>query len=249
MTDTTNTDVVVDTTVKPAPVDITPEVKTQVLPTEIEAAKVVTPETPALDYQTYADPSATLVVDLLKDAGITATQAQDIFKDAVASLDINKVDWKSLQDKHGNAKTAALKLAVETYYVKAQARVQANVNEVHATVGGKDNWAVVSAWAVNAAKTDAAFKTKLEDYNKLFDMSPMAAKFAATELVTAFNADKRNTTLNTTTLVAGTTGVVNTTSVPTHRADYIKALTAAHKAGDTTEVARLRAGRAAYLAS
>lgn len=198
-------------------------------------------------YATYDDAGAQGAIDVLKEAGVSATEADGFFAKAIEAGDMSIIDWKAIEDRVGPAKKFLIKSGVESYYNTQKALVEQTVAATHTIFGGEQNFAKVREWAQNKEKTDPAFKTNVDAVRELLNEGGKRAEIGARDLLRMYNADKNTTGLHTQKLVTGdATGTVIGT--PLTRAEYVAEL---HKANDRgakpAEIALIRMRRTAGM--
>lgn len=190
------------------------------------------------------------VVDLLNEAGVSPIEANAIFEKAVASGDMNDIDWATLENKLGPAKTRLAKAGIERFandVVQPQAETKKAAFEI---MGGEENWNKVRTWAQGLEKTDKAWAGKVAEFRKAIDLGGFAAKAAVTELRKAYEADPKNTGLGTGTLTQGNTTAKVEGALS--RTDYVREIQKAEASRASPAVfqalhARRRAGMQAGI--
>lgn len=204
-------------------------------------------ETPEpTEFMVYNDDAADSAIAMLKEGGVTPTEADKFFREAIESNDLSKIDVAGLTAKLGKEKANLVVLGVTDFYNRQTAVAQASVQAVHETVGGADKWNLIKEWAVKKAESDPAFKAQMAEYSQMFDLNKAAAVAAGKEMSALYDADSNNKSLNTK-MVHGdkSASTGNIGSEPLSRADYVEQLKAAHAKNDTAEVTRLNAQRLA----
>lgn len=244
----------------PPPKEQTPEEKAkeeaELKAKEAEAAKAAedkpeddTKEEEALtDYPDYGDPAADAVVGLFKEAKITVAEANELLAEAIETGDFSKVDLAKLTEKLGKDKAQLVMIGVQQYYNNVTAGVKEVTTAVYESVGGQANYEKVQAWAKAKASKDAAFKSQMEGLNAMFDLNKTAALMAAKELVTLYEADSGNSSLQKKQIRGD--AAVSTANSPTDyisRKDYNKQIKQAYDDNDGHKIASLRARRAASI--
>ena len=210
-----------------------------------EADKEPTTET---EYPTYEDESANAVVGLLKDAGVSPADAAAIFGKAVESGDLTQVDLKGLTEKVGKDKATLIMYGVKEYYNTKMSVVKETVDGVYKVFGGEGNFVKAREWAKAKASSDKAFQAQVNELNKLFDTSPVAAALAAKELKTMYESDPKNSSLGVK-MQSGDAAMSASGGETLTRADYIAQLKQAESKGDVNEIAKLHAIRKRSIAA
>lgn len=200
------------------------------------------------EYPAYDDPAANAVVGLLKDAGVSPTDATAIFGKAVETGDLNQVDLAGLTEKVGKDKATLIVYGVKEYYNTKMAAVKETVDGVYKVFGGEDNFIKAREWAKAKAANDKAFQAQVTELNKLFDTSTVAAQLAAKELKTLYEGDPKNSSLSVKMQAgdAASSAYANTTM---SRSDYLEQLKVAEAKGDVNEIAKLHSIRKRSIAA
>ena len=199
------------------------------------------------DYAEYDDPIAQAVVNQLKAAGLDAKTADGIFRAAVESGDLSKVNMTLLREKLGNQGADLAMLGFKDYYTRQVGGVKAIVEAVHTAVGGEENFNAIRDWAQKLEKSDPKFATTLNGLRKMLDSDPVAAELAADKLKRLYEADPKNKTLNINMEVGDT--AAQKSFVPISRADYLKQYHVLHDKGDFRGISELDARRKASKAA
>lgn len=197
------------------------------------------------EYPTYGDEAADAVVAMLKEAEVSPVDADKWFREAVKTGDLTKIDMKAITEKLGKEKANLVLIGVKDYYTRMNAAVQATVTAVHTEVGGEGNWTKIGEWASKKANTDKGFAEQLAEFNKMFDLSPTAAKSAARELKSLYEKDSGNKSLNTKIVEGDSTASGGVGGEKLSRQEYLTKAKAAWDRGDYAEYNALRAQRAA----
>lgn len=179
------------------------------------------------------------VLGMLQESGISTEDAKALMYDAVMEGDVTKIDVDALAEKVGKNAANIIMSGTKTFIAESEAKTASIVEEVHSAVGGKDNWEAASAWAASNIPEDT-----LAEYRPMIDKGGAAARFAAQEILAAYNADGNNSTLAPTTPRAEPTSVSPPASTATTRAEYFAALEKAHRRGASQkEIAVIQADR------
>ena len=161
-----------------------------------ESAKALADkENAPLDIETWGSTGhegGDAVLGLLQNAGVTPEEAKALLFDAVTAGDISKVDRVALEKKIGKDKTVLVLAGAKSFLDDKVARNAQIVADIKDVAGGEENWKKVAAWA--KAGTIIS-DDQMADYIAMIDGGGAQARFAATELVAAYNADDKNTTL------------------------------------------------------
>ncbi len=179
------------------------------------------------------------VLGMLEESGISTEDAKALMFDAVMEGDITKIDVDALADKVGKNAANIIMSGAKTFIAESAVKTAAIVSEVHTAVGGKDNWDAASKWA----STNIPEAT-LAEYRPMIDKGGPSARFAAAEILAAYNADGNNSTLAPSTPRAEGTSVSPPASTATTRAEYFAALEKANRRGASPrEIAAIQADR------
>ena len=197
-------------------------------PAKEEPAKEEPKDTgPVKEFVKIGDPAYDAVIDVLKDSGVSAQEANDMFAKAANSGELKDIDWNAIEAKIGSAKTFLVKSGVEAFYNNKQTAINETVRQTHEIFGGEQNWNKVKAWAQAKEAGDGSFKKKVDSIRALLNEGGQRAEIGARELLRLYNTDGGTKGLNATKLVQGTaTG--NVIGTPLTRADYINELKQAH---------------------
>ncbi|QOE32156.1 scaffolding protein [Rhizobium phage Paso] len=204
------------------------------------------------EWAEWEDPSAAAAVDLLKEAGVTPTEADKIFAKAVESGDLRDIDVKELEAKVGKTKALLIMNGVKDYHQRVYVENAKHVSEVQAVFGGEQGWNTVKEWAQTREKSDPAFKKELDAIREDFNSgNARAIKGAANDLLALYNGSPNTKGLGNKKLVKGD-GRPAAAGAPLSRADYLTELKAAHASGASGAViaqldARRMAGKKAGL--
>lgn len=199
-----------------------------------------TPE-PTLDTEKWGstgDETGDSVLLLLQTSGVDPDVAKALLYDAVKDGDPTKIDRDALIEKVGKVNANLILAGIENFTNKQHARVAAIVTEVHSAVGGEANWTKVKAWI--GTNVPEAKRTELA---AMIDEGGAKAKFAATELLSLYNADEKNTSLGSTTRIEGDAKAPNSGRAIDRRT-YAQELEKAHRNGAKPAViAEIQAAR------
>lgn len=159
---------------------------------EEEAEADAKPE--ALDNSVWGDTGDDVgnsVLETLQNSGVSTEEAKALLWDAVAAGDPTKVDRDALVEKVGKANATLIMAGIETVTAKNNAAIAEVTAIAHETAGSKEGWEKTTAWARKNMSED-----DLAELKAMIDKGGRAAKFATAELVSAYNADPKNTSLN-----------------------------------------------------
>jgi len=186
------------------------------------------------EYVQTGNEHADAAIELMKEAGVKPVEANDIFKDAIATSDLSKVKWDILESRIGKAKAALVKAGVESYYngeYKAQTETR---DAAHEIVGGEENWEKLRSWVNTKEKSDPAFKAKADNARKAIQIGGDAAKSAVANLKALYEADPKNTGLGTKKVIENRGNLPASSNAdagePMSQRDYYVARQQAHKA-------------------
>lgn len=179
------------------------------------------------------------ILGMLEESGISTDDAKALMFDAVMEGDITKIDVDALAAKVGKNAANIIMSGAKTYIAESAVKTASIVSEVHTAVGGKDNWDAASKWASSNIP-----EATLAEYRPMIDKGGASARFAAAEILAAYNADGSNSTLAPSTPRAEGTSVSPPASTATTRAEYFAALEKANRRGASQkEIAVIQADR------
>lgn len=153
-----------------------------------------TDEDQELDTSVWGDTGddvANSVLHTLQNSGVTPDEAKSLLWDAVQAGDPTKVDRDALVEKVGKEKATLIMAGVENVTRANNEKVEAVTKIAHEAAGSGDNWRKASEWA--KAHMDP---NDLDEVRAMLDKGGRHAKYAAQDLVEAYNADPKNTALN-----------------------------------------------------
>ena len=195
------------------------------------------------EYPVYNDEAADSVVGLLKDAGVTADEADTFFRAAVEANDLSKVDVAGLTAKVGKEKATLIMVGVKDYYNRNAEAVKKVTDEVYKVTGGEAQFETLKNWAIEKEKVDTKFAAELNDYRAMLEGTPTQARLAAQELLRAYNADPKTKSLTVNMTHGDKPGSQDLSLEYISRSDYITQLKVAESKADKAEISRLNARR------
>lgn len=139
----------------------------------------------------YDDEVTTSVLQTLQNSGVTTEEAKALLWDAVEAGDPSKIDRDALVEKVGKAKATLIMAGIENITEKNNRLIQEVTNTAHEAAGGKDNWDVARKWAQKGIP-----EKELNELRDLIGQGGTKTKFAVSEIVSRYNADPKNTSLN-----------------------------------------------------
>lgn len=148
------------------------------------------------EYVQLDNPHADAAIELLKESGVTPVEANAIFKDAIDTGDLNKVQWDVLESRLGKAKTALIRTGVEQYYHTAYQEQKEAVDYAYEQVGGEDGWKKVQAWSQSKEKADPNWAKAVGGYRKALEIGGAVGKAAIDAIKRQYEADPKNSSLN-----------------------------------------------------
>jgi len=213
-----------------------------------EAAEKAELEASKKEYPVYNDEAADAVVSILKEAGVTPEESDSFFRAAVESGKLEDIDVGKLTEKVGKEKASLIMIGVKDFYNRNTQEVKKVVDEVYKVVGGEEQLATVKNWALEKEKTDPAFKAELDEYRAMLNSTPVQARLAISELLKAYNADPKTSSLKVTITEGDSAGSGQLSLDYISRADYVKEMKVAEDKRDTGAQERLRARRTQSIA-
>lgn len=147
------------------------------------------------EFPTSDDPSLNAALGLMKAAGMTAEKLAEHFGEAINTGDLSKIDREALNKEIGEDKAELVMAGVTKWSADAGAATLEAARQVQQSVGGAENWAKMTAWAKQAAKSDPALKKEIQGITDMLNGNAVARKLGAQEFKRLYNADKNNVTL------------------------------------------------------
>lgn len=188
------------------------------------------------------DEAADNAISVLREGGMKAAEARELFAEAMETGDPTKVDREALEKKLGKARANLVMLGVTDYMNRENARVQATVQTVHEVMEGQDNWNSVREWAKGKASKDGEFSKTVTELREALDKGGVVAKLAAQEFRRMYEADPKNSSLNEAMVRPDGTGKDTDTGIT--KVEYVERLKAAHRKGDAAEIQKIERLRA-----
>lgn len=180
------------------------------------------------------------VLKVLQDAGADPQAAKAILFDAIQSGDATQIDKAALADLIGDAQATIVVQGAKTFIAETNEANAAIVKTVHGAVGGEENWTKVSEWAKKSLP-----EAEMADYAEMIDAGGAKARFAAAEMLSAYNGDANNTSISKPRVEAEANTSTPSVEGITSR-QYVEALEKAHRTkADASEIAKIKAQRAA----
>lgn len=149
----------------------------------------------AAEFPTSDDPSLNAALGLMKAAGMTTEKLAEHFGEAINTGDLSKIDREALNKELGEDKAELVMAGVTKWSADAGAATLEAARQVQQSVGGAENWAKMTAWAKQAAKSDPALKKEIQGITDMLNGNEMSRKLGAQEFKRLYNADKKNVTL------------------------------------------------------
>lgn len=147
------------------------------------------------EFPTSDDPSLNAALGLMKAAGMTTEKLAEHFGEAINTGDLSKIDREALNKELGEDKAELVMAGVTKWSADAGAATLEAARQVQQSVGGAENWAKMTAWAKQAAKSDPALKKEIQGITDMLNGNEMSRKLGAQEFKRLYNADKKNVTL------------------------------------------------------
>ncbi len=149
----------------------------------------------AVEFPQSDDPGLNAALNLMKAAGMDAAGLSKHFGAAIQTGDISKVDRTALEKELGADQTVLVMAGITKWSEDAGREALAAAHAVQESVGGATNWAKMTQWARNKAKTDTAFKSEIEGITDMLNGTAKARELGAKEFQRLYNADPKNTTV------------------------------------------------------
>lgn len=180
------------------------------------------------------------VLQVLQDSGADPQEAKALLFDAIQAGDVTQIDEGKLTEMLGAAQAKIVLMGAKNFIAEANAKNTAIVETMHKSVGGEDNWKKVAAWAEQSVPED-----EMNDYRDLINAGGAKARFAATQLLEAYNGDTKNSSISAPRVEAPANTPPPKVEGITRR-QYVEALEKANKAKAGADViAKIKAQRAA----
>jgi len=199
---------------------------------EAEATGEEEAEDKALDTSVWGDAGddvANSVLTELQNSGVTPDEAKALLWDAVEKGDPSKVDRDALVEKVGKARATLIMAGIENVTSKNNAKIEEVTAIAHKAAGDKESWTKATKWA--NAKMDAS---ELDELRGMMDKGGRQAEFAASEIVSRYNADPNNTSLKAGSKQLNADGKAKPAGEPLSRRQYGEELDKAHRTGRLT---------------
>lgn len=196
------------------------------------------------EFESYGHPGADAAIKTMKEAGVTAKQADEWFEKAARTGNAEDMNIAEMEKVLGKDKAALVGTAVKAYYADVRAESTANAKAAADAVGGQDNFNLVKDWALKKEKADPAFNKKLNEFRRMIELGTGPASMAGKALQGLYEADPNNKSLSIK-MVEGDSATSVDSAGSITRADYLAQVKVAEAKGDHVEVARLRALRTA----
>ena len=127
----------------------------------------------------------------LQNSGVKPEEAKALLFDAIQQGDPSKVDRDALVEKVGKHKATLIMAGVENVTARIQHQIKQTTEVVHSAAGGRDNWDKARKWAQSGIQ-----ESELNEYRDMISKGGKQAEFAVAQIVKAYNADPKNTSLN-----------------------------------------------------
>ena len=212
----------------------------------IEAARLEERKDWQDDYVKLDNEAGNAVIDLLKEKEVSPIEANAIFEKAIASGNLDDVDWATLEKKLGPAQAKLAKAGIHQYYEDVYSVQRSAAAKVFEIMGSKENWETVKTWAQKKEANDLSYKTRVDEYRRLLDQGGFGAEAAARALMEDYAKDSNTKGLTNASLFKGSSTPEVQGGALT-KAEYLKLRNEAHNNGATEKeieilVARRKAG-------
>lgn len=141
------------------------------------------------DYVSLDHEAGQAVVNMLKAAEVSPTEANKFFEKAIQSGNLADIDWTGLEGKIGKDQLVLAKAGIQSYYNDVYSVRQQEVEAVYKEYGGQKNWETVRDWAQTKEKSDKVFAKQVSEFRKAINTGGWAAQAAARELKSLYEAD------------------------------------------------------------
>lgn len=197
------------------------------------------------EYQDTGSEAGNAVVNKLKAAGVSVAQANEIFQPAIDSGDFTKIDWAKLKPLVSAEDFTLIQSGAKAFHQGDYADRVVVQNHAFQTLGGKEGWEKVKAWASThekAADTSAETKAEIEGIRQAINKGGYPAKLAVDRLKAIYEKQPGNSGLVVKMERGSSTATVHI-GEPLGRADYMTAYKAANAKGDVAAMQVLDARR------
>ena len=198
---------------------------------------------PELNYQYYGNPTADSIIDTFKSKKVPPAKAQELLAEAITAEDASKVNKQELVKLLGADAAELTLLRLESALAKNKLSREKTVAAVHSTVGGKENWEKIVAFA--KGNQDAAFQERFNVLKDMLGEGDVKATLAAKELKALYESDKNNSSLGVKIMDGDKAASTIKDSDSLTRAQYVELAEAALKQNNIAEYQRLQKIRAA----
>ena len=141
------------------------------------------------DWIEVGNDHADAAIQIMKSKGLSPVEGNAIFEEAIKDGDINKIKWDVLQARLNDPSAFLLiKTGIENYYQTEYKEQQELVSYAHESVGGKDNWAKIHAWAEKTSSSDPAFAKERAEWQRALKFGGFAARVAVDTIRTKYEA-------------------------------------------------------------
>lgn len=137
------------------------------------------------------DPVARAALKTMANSDVTPDEARDLLWDAMEKSDPSLIDEAKLVEKLGEDSAALVMSSVRDVTTRHKAAVEAVNVQIEAAVGSQENWKAAAAWA-----RDNLPENELNDLRGMINAGGSKSKFAIGEIVSKYNADPKNSTLD-----------------------------------------------------
>ena len=196
------------------------------------------------------DPIYNSVIEMLTDSGVSPMEGSAIFDKAVASGNLEDIDWAVLEKKVKPGQFTLIKAGVEKYYDDQYKPIRETVAKGHEIVGGEENWVKVRDWAQKQEK--AGKLPQLGEIRKAIGQNGWIAQKAIEELKGLYEKDPSNKGLGVQKFTEGNVNQVIAAGDALNASDYraeLEKLKNGFREPDPKKLAALQARRKAGMAA
>lgn len=183
------------------------------------------------EYMQMDDPAGQSVINLLKDSGVTAREANSYFADALKAGDPSKIDWKAIESRLGPDKTRLAQIGVKDYYDRVYSENVKTTEKAYEIVGGKDNWSKIAKWVKATEARDPKSKADFDEIRRGIDAGGRLAVHAVNDLKAMYEKDPKNNGLGTGKVHRGDSVNRDANGSPLSRGEYLKLVKEANSEG------------------
>lgn len=171
--------------------------------------------------------------------GMTQADFIEVFGKVKATGNIADMNYQFLVNKVGDGMAAVVQSGLEAQIAGAQAATALITKTASDAVGGDAQWSTLKTWFQAKEKSDPQFATTAKELRALLHKGGIQTQMTAKHIAELHKADPNSKGLNNANLTRGTNATQTGTQFA-NRADYVKQLETANRAGNHQEMNRLQ---------